>query len=539
MAKVTIYEQDNTVVSATTGTENIVYVPGYTKMGPTNKPILCNTLESFVETFGNAPFTFKKDALTADELGYNGQSLIEKSWLYATELLRAGLPVLFERVYNLTDDEEKGNTVKARATVGFYNEGSSLVEDSKIDFVAKNEGTYGAKIKITVSRSAVDKQDNITIELGDTIETYEGVSYDSESANYIGTVLSKSNLVDLEITIVKESIAEATFSTATRELPFETMLGSGKDMTYADVIKVLKLTDSSNPFQKLADKYVYDVKFITSGGYPNVISGEDASIAKKMITVAATRGEAVALIDLAKDISASSYIDTVNTVFDTTDEILGAQVNTFGAVVGPQCLIEFTSISQNVWMPGSYVWLKALATSLNSKQNPIWFPVAGVDRGVVANFKEAEFDVGSTLLGKWQDGKQCINPVMNIRAYGYCIFGNRTLIKNADADNPSALSFLNVRLLLNELKKIAQRACLRLTFENNDSLLWNKFKNLICPTLDQMKTNRGLQDYKITRIPSDRLGVVKGLIRILPIESAENFEITFSLDVTTNVAVVE
>lgn len=60
-------------------------------MGPTNKPTLCNSLAAFTELFGDAPYNFPADSMSADEYAYNGDSLLEKSWLYATELLRAGI----------------------------------------------------------------------------------------------------------------------------------------------------------------------------------------------------------------------------------------------------------------------------------------------------------------------------------------------------------------------------------------------------------------------------------------------------------------
>ena len=539
MARINIYEQDNTVVNTATGTENIVYVPGYAKMGPTNKPTLCNSLAAFTELFGDAPYNFPADSMSADEYAYNGDSLLEKSWLYATELLRAGIPVLYERLYNVSSTEDE--TVKAYGNIGFYDAESALVSDANIQFTAKNEGTYGEDIQITIERSAVSGSDNIYVQLGEIVETYEGVTYtDSEAESYIANRMSTSALVDVTVNITSaESIEGATFSQATTQTPYVFLLSGGLDMTYSAIITLLKTDGSSNPYTKFEDKLTYDVKFLTSGGYPNVISASDYTIAQKMLRVAAERGEAVAFMDVAKGTSASSYLSIVQTAFGTTDKVMGAEINTFGTCVGPQCLLSFTSISQNVWMPGSFVWLKAFATSVVSSQNPVWYPVAGVERGQVANFIEAEFDVGSTILANWQDGRQCINPIMNVRGYGYCIFGNRTLIRNSDAENPSALAFLNVRVLVNELKKITRSACLRLTFENNDSLLWNKFKNLVSPTLDRMRTNRGIEDYKMERLESTQLGVVNGLITIVPIESAENFEITFSLNTTNSTVEVE
>ena len=77
----------------------------------------------------------------------------------------------------------------------------------------------------------------------------------------------------------------------------------------------------------------------------------------------------------------------------------------------------------------------------------------------------------------------------------------------------------------------------RLMFESNDRVLWNNFKSLVEPTLEQMKSNRGITDYKITRLETTKKASVAGLIRIMPIEAVEDFTITFSLE--DNVVTVE
>ena len=96
MAKTTIYEKDVTTTPAKSVTTNAVYVPGYAITGPLDTPTMCNSYEEFVNTFGSVPYILKENQ------SYDGHNIYagdpEKSYLYAKELLFAGLPVLYERI---------------------------------------------------------------------------------------------------------------------------------------------------------------------------------------------------------------------------------------------------------------------------------------------------------------------------------------------------------------------------------------------------------------------------------------------------------
>ena len=105
MANITIYEQDLTTGTVTEQVSNAAYVPGYAIMGPVNEPTLCRTLDEFKLLFGTKPYIFKSnqeypsdyiDFKPSGTYARNGD--YEKSYMYACELLRSGLSVLFERI---------------------------------------------------------------------------------------------------------------------------------------------------------------------------------------------------------------------------------------------------------------------------------------------------------------------------------------------------------------------------------------------------------------------------------------------------------
>lgn len=110
MASIVIREVDNTSAGISAANTDIAYVPGYAINGPVNVPTLCESLEDFQAIFGYKPYAFKNNQAYPSEFksstGVNTapKTLMyeagdyEKSYIYAAELLKLGLPVLFERV---------------------------------------------------------------------------------------------------------------------------------------------------------------------------------------------------------------------------------------------------------------------------------------------------------------------------------------------------------------------------------------------------------------------------------------------------------
>ena len=176
-------------------------------------------------------------------------------------------------------------------------------------------------------------------------------------------------------------------------------------------------------------------------------------------------------------------------------------------------------------MPASFAYISALANSI--KSNPNWYAVAGVTRGVVPGLKSLQTIITGAQSEKLQETTGIsINPIMNVPSYGYCIWGNRTLHEN---DGLVASSFLNIRTLVNDIKKVVYQTSKELTFELNNDVTWLKFKSKIEPTLDKMTTGNGINGYKIIRAKTDKKATIKAIIRIYTIEAVEDFDITIEL----------
>ena len=161
---------------------------------------------------------------------------------------------------------------------------------------------------------------------------------------------------------------------------------------------------------------------------------------------------------------------------------------------------------------------------------PIMFAVAGTTRGLLSGFKRpCQIITGAVGEKFQQESGVSINPILNIKPYGYCIWGNRTLKNNAATNGLTATSFLNIRNMVSDIKKRAYSAAMACIFEQNTDILWLNFKAQIEPLLEQMTSGYGINEYKIVREKSDSPVKIVATIRIYPVYAVESFDITIEL----------
>lgn len=73
-----------------------------------------------------------------------------------------------------------------------------------------------------------------------------------------------------------------------------------------------------------------------------------------------------------------------------------------------------------------------------------------------------------------------------------------------------------------------------MAFNPNDMILLVDFKEKIRPTLEAMKGDRGIKDYKFENVADSRKALLKVKIKIVPIEPVEDFDIGVYLEDSVN-----
>ncbi len=252
------------------------------------------------------------------------------------------------------------------------------------------------------------------------------------------------------------------------------------------------------------------------------------------------RGDCIALIELdEKDYvkagrPEANIIDAINSRFDDVVEN-GA----YCALTVPSVYYKAGKTTKK--FPGAFHYLACFMSSLNAGFAE-WYAVAGYSRGVSSysidrtSVKLGEIAINAleprNIENQATQPKFACNVIANFRG-NYYLWGNRTAAKVQEKDAGGDLvasHFLNIRQLCTTIKKQLYVACRRFTFDPNSDTLWINFVDAIAPTLDAMKADQGIRDYKILKVYTDKKATLKAKIRIIPIEAVEDFDLEISLE---------
>ena len=297
----------------------------------------------------------------------------------------------------------------------------------------------------------------------------------------------------------------------------------------------------------LTDRGNFNVKYITSGGYPTY-GFNGGSICSAMINFCNARGDCYCFLDPTDNPDRPQNLTNSNNLYNRVSNDTSIASN-YATMIVPHLEYVRTTTDKNdegKLVPGknlrlaaSYGYLQALADSITV--NAPWLAIAGATRGIVPNISsKSDSNISNKVADDMQprDGVS-INSITNIKPYGQILWGNRTLATNS-AGNLTALSFLNIRNLVCDVKKICYTAAKFLTFEQNNEILWLNFKSRITPTLDKMLSGYGISDYRIerdtTREEALEKATVCARITLYPVYAVEDFYIDIILsdeEVTT------
>ena len=365
-----------------------------------------------------------------------------------------------------------------------------------------------------------------------TAQNYQGFA---QNAVPVGVPMFEQGDEDLSYIYAKELIA--------RGLPvvYERINALDAYPSVSDMYDALAGTGTVDVFENLKDKGEYTVKYLTTGGYPSFeyygVSEGGNIIANKMLSCASDRGDCVALIDptdnpdrvLVPSNTTSVYYSATNT---NSAYRIGTN-GSYGVIANPTwvnvtCDINGTSES----MPPSYCYLTALAKSIQDG-NPNFLSIAGVSRGFIPNFISLHTNkvlTNAIANGYETDTGISINAITNIKPYGYCFWGNRTLLNNATAGDKTAFSFLNLRNLVSDIKKVVYTTAKRYTFEQNTDVLQVNFQNAVEPTLKAMKSGNGIKNYSFKFNKTSDKTKLSVTIKIIPIYAVEDFDISIVME---------
>lgn len=133
--------------------------------------------------------------------------------------------------------------------------------------------------------------------------------------------------------------------------------------------------------------------------------------------------------------------------------------------------------------------MAGLAARTDSTQDP-WYSPAGFSRGGIKNVVKLAFN--PKQLDRDNLYKAGVNPVVALPASGVVLYGDKTLL-----NRPSAFDRINVRRLFIILEKTISRMARAQLFEFNDDFTRSQFRNIVEPFLRDVKSRRGVTDYRV------------------------------------------
>ena len=143
--------------------------------------------------------------------------------------------------------------------------------------------------------------------------------------------------------------------------------------------------------------------------------------------------------------------------------------------------------SQYIFLPPTKDVVRNFAQTDNTSYP--WFAPAGIGRGNV-DCVSARYITKLTDEDTLYENR--INPIKTFAQDGPKVWGQ----KNLQVDE-GQLNRIAVRRLLLRMRKLISIACIGLIFEPNDSTTKQSFISTVTPILDNIKSNRGISDYRI------------------------------------------
>ena len=363
-------------------------------------------------------------------------------------------------------------------------------------------------------------------------------------------------------------------TTAPREITADeaTLLkGSGKDNFLSEAIelggKIIVAYDWNVALAYCGDRNQYDIKFILAKqgiSYTPTDEEEAKAELEAALTIAQERKDCVVLYCKTAPIYAEEEIsilkgkcDYIGTTADAStsdkgffsDEVkqpVGKYVISFYAINGIHKIADKDTI-----LEAHEAYVLAFLNNINNGYAE-WNAVAGATRGLIPGgyevdgfLKESEIDA-MQLRTYDENNLIAINPIVNMNPWGMRIWGNRTCLPNTNisdeagvsktSDQLVASSFANVRILICDIKKALYKAARRCQFEQNSDVLWVNFTSNVNTLLEEMKQSYGIVGYRWTREETTERAKIKAILRIVPIEAVEDFDLTVELADSLEVA---
>jgi hypothetical protein len=325
------------------------------------------------------------------------------------------------------------------------------------------------------------------------------ISFDKDAVDYTNESLFVEYVLDKYSQLLRVKVSDNIDTTKDWSVPFTTFLNLKNgddgnlfnattgflDWTVATQLLVRGYTGTlTNPFtgnlnDELTDPECLMFSVVFDAGYPTAV--KDA-----IVDLCDIRTDCFAFLDNGDNPSPAAAIQT-----RTTDH----NYNNYRAA-----LFEMYTKVYDAYT-GKYYWFSpiyhvAKAFAKTDRDYDLWWPTAGLTRGVVDGIK----DIRYKLVGGYKDQFKLnqLNPIMRWSNGGDCIWGNWTT-----QSRPSALQNIHVVLTLLYIKRVLEWNLKYYIFDLNDEYTWELIKGNVTAFLGELRSKRALEWFKVNVFAND------------------------------------
>ena len=215
-------------------------------------------------------------------------------------------------------------------------------------------------------------------------------------------------------------------------------------------------------------------------------------------------------------------------VADATDEA-GDYDSNYAAMYWPWVQVPDNIVGTTRWVPPSVPLAGIYA--FNDKVAHPWFAPAGLNRGGLDTAIQAERKLTQSDRDDLYDSH--INPIATFPGQGVTVFGQKTLQKKA-----SALDRINVRRLLIKVKKFISSSSRFLLFEQNNAGTRRRFLDIVNPFLETVQSQSGLSAFRVVMDETNNTpdvidrNIMYGQLFLQPTRTAEFIILDFTVQPT-------
>lgn len=372
--------------------------------------------------------------------------------------------------------------------VGEYNStrGSYAGYTISVQLANTNSTNLNQKYVITVKDSTGYAVDVISDVSFDPLNTRyianlinPGSSIGGTNGNAIINWIERPSYVDLTVGEVRNpaSFSNREFRGMANGIPTD----PADSATYLDAAVIGNPATSSGLYA-FQNPEAYDISLLVIPGFSS------GAVIGSALSLCESRGDTLFIVDPPIGLRPQQVVDWHNGIlYDDLDRAINSS---YGALYWSWLRIFDQFSSEERWVPPSgHVAGVFSRTATNTE---VWFAPAGLRRGNITTALAVEYNPTQAERDLLYGSGNSVNPIVNFAQEGIVVFGQRTLQRSS-----TALDRVNVRMLLNFIKKNLTVILRDFIFEPNDRTLWAQVVNVVEPFLADISARRGLTGYKV------------------------------------------